>query len=111
MLLAGDSGTSSAITPGSSLMRHPDRGAGYYFQRRERYGRASLVETGRCAPWATGTLQSQEHHFLVITKIWSCACVASSPAVFTFLRCLLTGTLKHQAKAFTHLFKHLFPNT
>lgn len=55
MLLAGDSGTSSAITPGSSLMRHPDRGAGYYFQRRERYGRASLVETGRCAPWATGT--------------------------------------------------------
>ncbi|EIE26204.1 E set domain-containing protein [Coccomyxa subellipsoidea C-169] len=46
---SSDSGTSSALTPGSSLMRHPDRGTGFYFQKRERYGRASLVETGRHA--------------------------------------------------------------
>lgn len=49
VLHAGDSGTqsSSVVTPGSSLMRHPDRGAGFYYQKRERYGRASLIETGR----------------------------------------------------------------
>ncbi|BDA50813.1 probable inward rectifier potassium channel 2 [Coccomyxa sp. Obi] len=46
---SSDSGASSSLTPVSSLMRHPDRGAGFYYQRRERYGRASLVETGRHA--------------------------------------------------------------
>jgi hypothetical protein len=44
---AGLSGSSQVHTPGSSLMRHPDRGTGFYHQKRERYGRASLLETGR----------------------------------------------------------------
>ena len=46
---AGSSGADSSgmHTPSSSLMRHPDRGAGFYRQKRERHGRASLVETGR----------------------------------------------------------------
>lgn len=39
--------SSSVLTPNSSLMRHPDRGAGFYHSKRERFGRASLVETGR----------------------------------------------------------------
>ncbi len=38
------------LTPNSSLMRHPDRGAGFYHKKRERFGRASLVETGRWDP-------------------------------------------------------------
>ena len=41
--------SSSVLTPNSSLMRHPDRGAGFYHSKRERFGRASLVETGRRA--------------------------------------------------------------
>ncbi len=42
-----DTSSSHALTPSSSLMRHPDRGAGFYHTKRERHGRASLVETGR----------------------------------------------------------------
>ena len=44
---AASTPSSSVLTPNSSLMRHPDRGAGFYHKKRERFGRASLVETGR----------------------------------------------------------------
>ena len=47
MLPAVSTPSSSVLTPNSSLMRHPDRGAGFYHSKRERFGRASLVETGR----------------------------------------------------------------
>lgn len=44
---AASTPSSSVLTPNSSLMRHPDRGAGFYHKKRERFGRASLIETGR----------------------------------------------------------------
>jgi hypothetical protein len=65
-MCAGSSGAGSSgvPTPSSSLMRHPDRGAGFYRQKRERYGRASLIETGRRAA----------HPFLAVPS-----CMQSAP--------------------------------
>lgn len=42
----------------NDIRHHPDRGAGYYEYSRERYSRASLVETGRYARLLAKAIQT-----------------------------------------------------
>ena len=66
MLCAVSTPSSSVLTPNSSLMRHPDRGAGFYHSKRERFGRAGLVETGRYAVLLLTTSHSAESLLMLV---------------------------------------------